>query len=555
MASVEVLAHEVLCFGFSFPETLSHPYPDRDSRRVSQAITFPITCFTACASPLGRRPQANPSDYKTVKAMDSPGVLRDGYKRGEMEIRRKAVLRTTCNWCLESAFSSSAATGSYATAALVRTRHVSISKYKDFGRRGQGQEGSYCRGKSLDAKRTANGLSRNRPEEGRPDSSSSAEKAVNELLASTAELYLVLAQFAISADTNVMHTFSLVLLRRLLFGYARTRRAWSVRFTGWDVCFCVWLRIYLITRVVFLGVCVFIVSPPRSRPPLNPLQPPLHSLCEPSPTVRRKAVDTVADVANERIPNGTTQVQVPPPLLRISTYEPFPLSPMIISDLPPHAVVSLLLKGWRDESIEVRNAAVKARVGYLQGQGQVADSHLEANGSNKGDVGRSHKRGLLEGVVALAKVLDTRGGVGTPHCICIFFVVGITTPTFLSCFRTWIRFNAFFVSLSVSSATSTQTQIHTPIKTLHLHLTHLTLVTSSHPSLFLRMGCWVVPPSVEGVWGEKGGLRLGLGWVWVGEWEWEQASSCSVSRMMAMAMALSLGVGVGTLDGNGNGWG
>ncbi|KAJ7031912.1 hypothetical protein C8F04DRAFT_1185376, partial [Mycena alexandri] len=47
---------------------------------------------------------------------------------------------------------------------------------------------------------------------------SNAETAVNERLAHTPELYLLaLAQFAVSADTEVMRSFSLVLLRRLLF--------------------------------------------------------------------------------------------------------------------------------------------------------------------------------------------------------------------------------------------------------------------------------------------------------------------------------------------------
>ncbi|KAF5311319.1 hypothetical protein D9611_012544 [Ephemerocybe angulata] len=42
--------------------------------------------------------------------------------------------------------------------------------------------------------------------------------AVNDLLARTPELYLLaLAQFAIAADTEVMRSFSLILLRRLLF--------------------------------------------------------------------------------------------------------------------------------------------------------------------------------------------------------------------------------------------------------------------------------------------------------------------------------------------------
>ncbi len=46
----------------------------------------------------------------------------------------------------------------------------------------------------------------------------SAEEAVNERLAQRPEQYLLaLAQFAIAAEQDVMRSFSLVLLRRLLF--------------------------------------------------------------------------------------------------------------------------------------------------------------------------------------------------------------------------------------------------------------------------------------------------------------------------------------------------
>jgi hypothetical protein len=51
-----------------------------------------------------------------------------------------------------------------------------------------------------------------------PDNYPNAEQAVNKRLAKTPELYLLaLAQFAIAAEMDIMRSFSLVLLRRLLF--------------------------------------------------------------------------------------------------------------------------------------------------------------------------------------------------------------------------------------------------------------------------------------------------------------------------------------------------
>ncbi|RDX40038.1 hypothetical protein K466DRAFT_464212, partial [Polyporus arcularius HHB13444] len=53
----------------------------------------------------------------------------------------------------------------------------------------------------------------------------SAEQAVDERLAHTPDLYLLaIAQFATSADTELMRSFSLVLLRRLLFRPANAQR-------------------------------------------------------------------------------------------------------------------------------------------------------------------------------------------------------------------------------------------------------------------------------------------------------------------------------------------
>ncbi|KAF5347677.1 hypothetical protein D9758_014842 [Tetrapyrgos nigripes] len=415
---------------------------------------------------------------------------------------------------------------------------------------------------------------------------SNAEKAVNERLASTPDLYLLaLAQFAISADTDVMRSFSLVLLRRLLFrpvphirqglnmqGHAPSGSQAGTSASGSasassPASSSSSSSYHRLAQGLHLTLYDHL-----STPALHTLENLLlHSLlCEPSPTVRRKAVDTVADVANEGmkrgrpwhrlqgvgfgmagagaeggnsnslssfqdvqgiIPNTTTQIQVPPPLLRTSAYELFSLSPLLISDLSPDAVVSLLLKGLRDsESLEVRNAAVKASVGYLQGQS--ADSHLEANGSgssnsnNKGNVGQALMYGLLEGVGALARILDKGSGgslktpgptsSSQPHTPSTNTNTSSTTPTTPT--PTPTSNTSGSASLPPSTSTSSS---QTPTQTLHLHLSHLTPLASSHPSLFLPhlsglLGLLpsLVLPSVESEFGEEGGgvtPRPGMG--------------------------------------------
>ncbi|THU84282.1 ARM repeat-containing protein [Dendrothele bispora CBS 962.96] len=243
---------------------------------------------------------------------------------------------------------------------------------------------------------------------------SNAEKAVNERLASTPDLYLLaLAQFAISSDTDVMRSFSLVLLRRLLFRPVPQSSFYSLtapRLTLYDH---------------------------LSTPALQTLEKLLlHSLInEANESVRRKAVDTVADVANQGMGRGrpwhtlqvvgfgmagagtttTTTGTGTTGSLRESAYTLFSLSPLLISDLSPDAVVGLLLRGLRDpESLDVRYAAVRASVGYLQG--------AEGN-----ELGR---------VVSLGNV----GAGGKPP---------------------------------------------SPTHALHLHLSALTPLASSHPALFL----------------------------------------------------------------------
>ncbi|KAF9457022.1 armadillo-type protein [Collybia nuda] len=200
---------------------------------------------------------------------------------------------------------------------------------------------------------------------------SNAEKAVNERLAHTPELYLLaLAQFAIAADTEVMRSFSLVLLRRLLFRPA----------------------------------------PQSNQPPPNPTHPApkltlydhlpsqtlttlerlmLHSLShEPAPSVRRKGVDTVCDLASQGMLRGRpwhalqaqafsmTQVQggagdegqagVGATALRESAYRVFAGCPNLVMDLQTDAVLGVFQRGLQDGySVEVRHAALLASVAYL----------------------------------------------------------------------------------------------------------------------------------------------------------------------------------------------
>ncbi|KAF7789278.1 hypothetical protein EIP86_000219 [Pleurotus ostreatoroseus] len=132
-----------------------------------------------------------------------------------------------------------------------------------------------------------------------------AEKAVNDRLSQTPELYLLaLAQFATSADTEV----SLSTIERLL----------------------------------------------------------LHSLAhEPSLAVRHKAVDTVTDLANNAMSRGRpwhalqqqafAMAENEDPAARESAYRVFSGSPNLIMDLQPETVLSLLHKGLEDPgSVEVR---------------------------------------------------------------------------------------------------------------------------------------------------------------------------------------------------------
>ncbi|KZT00064.1 ARM repeat-containing protein [Laetiporus sulphureus 93-53] len=176
---------------------------------------------------------------------------------------------------------------------------------------------------------------------------SNAEKAVNDRLAQTPELYLLaLAQFSTNADTIVMRSFSLVLLRRLLFRASPTTH----------------LSLYDHLSSQSLATLERIL---------------LHSLLhEPSPVVRRKTVDTVADLANNAMQRGRpwhalqaqtfTMVDNHDSITREAAYRILSQSPNLIIDLRLDVVLSTLQKGLEDaESIEVRLAALRAAVQYL----------------------------------------------------------------------------------------------------------------------------------------------------------------------------------------------
>ncbi|KAF4565293.1 hypothetical protein EYR36_001863 [Pleurotus pulmonarius] len=199
---------------------------------------------------------------------------------------------------------------------------------------------------------------------------SNAEKAVNERLAHTPELYLLaLAQFAITADTEVMRSFSLVLLRRLLF---RPKPVASPSSPSPNQ----------------PRSCLYDHLPTQSLTTLERLL--LHSLAhEPSPSVRPKSVDTVCDLANQSMNRGrpwhALQAQifsmaqqgesgdailmpgaVKPELLRESAYRVFTGCPNLVMDLQTDAVLSIFQRGLQDPySVEVRYASLSASVAYL----------------------------------------------------------------------------------------------------------------------------------------------------------------------------------------------
>ncbi|RXW25102.1 hypothetical protein EST38_g773 [Candolleomyces aberdarensis] len=209
------------------------------------------------------------------------------------------------------------------------------------------------------------------------DIRANAEKAVNDRLARTPELYLLaLAQFAIAADTEVMRSFSLVLLRRLLFRSAPL----SVQPPGPQ-------------RQPLPRLTLYDHLSAQTLTTLERLL--LHSLShEPSQSVRRKSVDTICDVAKQGMARGRpwhalqaqtfsmTQAGLSGShdgvgvagngaggmawLMRESAYRVFAGCPNLVMDLQTDAVLQVFQRGLQDgESIEVRHAALLASVAYL----------------------------------------------------------------------------------------------------------------------------------------------------------------------------------------------
>ncbi|KAJ7790566.1 armadillo-type protein [Mycena olivaceomarginata] len=214
-----------------------------------------------------------------------------------------------------------------------------------------------------------------------------AETAVNERLAHTPELYLLaLAQFAISADTEVMRSFSLVLLRRLLFRTAPTSPTQSASsqspLIGQQQ-----QQAYQSQSLPRLTLYDQLSS--QTLTTLERLL--LHSLQqESSNLVRRKTVDTVSDLAGEGMRRGRpwhalqalafnmTQAGQPGATgtlstetvaaenLRESAYRVFAGCPNLVMDLQTDAVLGVFQRGLQDvESIDVKQAALLASVAYL----------------------------------------------------------------------------------------------------------------------------------------------------------------------------------------------
>ncbi|KAF5376326.1 hypothetical protein D9615_008446 [Tricholomella constricta] len=190
---------------------------------------------------------------------------------------------------------------------------------------------------------------------------SNAEKAVNDRLAQTPELYLLaLTQFAIAADTEVMRSFSLVLLRRLLFRPAPTTGPRAAPHTAPRLTLYDHLSSQTLTTLERLL---------------------LHSLShEPAQKVRRNTVDTVCDIANQGMARGRpwhalqsqafamSQALGPhEALARASAFGVFSGAPNLVMDLQTEVVLHVFQKGLQDpDSIDVRHAALRGSVAYLE---------------------------------------------------------------------------------------------------------------------------------------------------------------------------------------------
>ncbi|KAJ7778194.1 armadillo-type protein [Mycena metata] len=299
---------------------------------------------------------------------------------------------------------------------------------------------------------------------------SNAETAVNERLAHTPELYLLaLAQFAISADTEVMRSFSLVLLRRLLFRPSPTsttqpNSASTSPLTG--TLQHQQQQAYQSQNIPRLTLYDHLSS--QTLTTSERLL--LHSLQqESSSLVRRKTVDTVCDLAGEGMRRGRpwhalqalafemTQAGLPgasgtlstqnvaAESLRESAYRVFAGCPNLVMDLQTDAVLGVFQRGLQDvESIDVKQAALLSAVAYL-------------NAAEPGQLSQSLSlmHPMLETLHTLAQMLPTAGSLATAH-------PGRNAP---------LR--------STSSEAGPS-----PYANLTAFLTTLTPLCSTHPSLF-----------------------------------------------------------------------
>ncbi|KIY64331.1 ARM repeat-containing protein [Cylindrobasidium torrendii FP15055 ss-10] len=177
---------------------------------------------------------------------------------------------------------------------------------------------------------------------------SNAEKTVNERLASTPELYLqALAQYAIMAETDLMRSFSLVLLRRLLF------RA---------------------TANTYPRLSLYDQLSSQTLDTLERLL--LHSLShEPIQDVRRKSVDSVCELANKGMSRGRPWHALQAQTFAMARHNDAPMRetaftvfagcPNLVMDLQTDAVLNVFRSGLQDSSPDVRLATLQASVQYL----------------------------------------------------------------------------------------------------------------------------------------------------------------------------------------------
>lgn len=203
---------------------------------------------------------------------------------------------------------------------------------------------------------------------------SAAEKAVDERLAQTPDVYVTaLAETAVGNEKEVMRSFALVLLRRLLFR-SRGHVPSQQQPTGGPA-----NSTQAAVRAQHLAeMALYDHLSLQTLQTLERLL--LHSLThERSYSVRTKCVDTICDVANQSMKRGrpwhdlqalgfqmTQQAAGEQDWqLRESSFKVFAGAPNLVMDLQSDAVLSLFAKGLGDSHISVRLAALQASVAYL----------------------------------------------------------------------------------------------------------------------------------------------------------------------------------------------